>query len=82
MLVDKPSLCGKQFLYAGGVRGGKARLESDQMSRKALPCKACVEHPKGTCFGGGTSETFLFYAYRSLSKKPSVSVTLPFRSIC
>ena len=20
------------------------------MSRKALPCKACVEHPKGTCF--------------------------------
>ena len=27
----------------GGARGGKARLESDQMSRKALPCKACVE---------------------------------------
>ena len=49
-LVDKPSLCGKQFLYAGGARGGKARLELDQMSRKALPCKACVEHPKGTCF--------------------------------
>ena len=42
-LVDKPSLCGKQFLYAGGARGGKARLELDQMSRKALPCKACVE---------------------------------------
>ena len=49
-LVDKPSLCGQRFIYAGGVRGGKARLESDQMSRKALPCKACVEHPKGTCF--------------------------------
>ena len=49
-LVDKPSLCGQRFLYAGGARGGKARLESDQMSRKALPCKACVEHPKGTCF--------------------------------
>ena len=42
-LVDKPSLRDKQFLYAGGARGGKARLESDQMSRKALPCKACVE---------------------------------------
>ena len=28
---------------AGGARGGNARLESDQMSRKALPCKACVE---------------------------------------
>ena len=42
-LVDKPSLCGKQFLYAGGARGGEARLESDQMSRKALSCKACVE---------------------------------------
>ena len=49
-LVDKPSLWGQRFLYAGGARGGKARLESDQMSRKALPCKACVEHPKGTCF--------------------------------
>ncbi len=49
-LVDKPSLCGQRFIYAGGARGGKARLESDQMSRKALPCKACVEHPKGTCF--------------------------------
>ena len=42
-LVDKPSLCGQRFIYAGGARGGKARLESDQMSRKALPCKACVE---------------------------------------
>ena len=41
--VDKPSLCGQRFFYAGGARGGKARLESDQMSRKALPCKACVE---------------------------------------
>ena len=49
-LVDKPSLWGQRFIYAGGARGGKARLESDQMSRKALPCKACVEHPKGTCF--------------------------------
>ena len=49
-LVDKPSLCGQRFIYAGGARGGKAHLESDQMSRKALPCKACVEHPKGTCF--------------------------------
>ena len=28
---------------AEGARGGKALLESDQMSRKALPCKACVE---------------------------------------
>ena len=37
-------------MSAGGARGGKARLELDQMSRKALPCKACVEHPKGTCF--------------------------------
>ena len=34
----------------GELEGGKARLELDQMSRKALPCKACVEHPKGTCF--------------------------------
>ena len=42
-LVDKHSPYDKQFLYAGGARGGKARLESDQMSRKALPCKACVE---------------------------------------
>ena len=42
-LVDKPSLWGQRFFYAGGARGGKARLESDQMSRKALPCKACVE---------------------------------------
>ena len=42
-LVDKPSLCGQRFIYAGGARGGKAHLESDQMSRKALPCKACVE---------------------------------------
>ena len=42
-LVDKPSLRGQRFFYAGGARGGKARLESDQMSRKALPCKACVE---------------------------------------
>ena len=42
-LVDKPSLWGQRFIYAGGARGGKARLESDQMSRKALPCKACVE---------------------------------------
>ena len=41
--VDKPSLWGQRFFYAGGARGGKARLESDQMSRKALPCKACVE---------------------------------------
>ena len=41
--VDKPSLCGQRFFYAGGARGGKARLESDQMSRKALPRKACVE---------------------------------------
>ncbi len=49
-LVDKPSLWGQRYFYAGGARGGKARLESDQMSRKALPCKACVEHPKGTCF--------------------------------
>ena len=40
---DKPSLWGQRFFYAGGARGGKARLESDQMSRKALPCKACVE---------------------------------------
>ena len=43
LLVDKPSLWGQRFIYAGGARGGKARLESDQMSRKALPCKACVE---------------------------------------
>ena len=43
LLVDKPSLWGQRFFYAGGARGGKARLESDQMSRKALPCKACVE---------------------------------------
>ena len=49
-LVDEPSLWGQRFIYAGGARGGKARLESDHMSRKALPCKACVEHPKGTCF--------------------------------
>ena len=42
-LVDKHSPYDKQFIYAGGTRGGKARLESDQMSRKALPCKACVE---------------------------------------
>ena len=42
-LVDKPSLRGQRFFYAGGARGGKARLESDQMPRKALPCKACVE---------------------------------------
>ena len=49
-LVDKPSLWGQRVIYAGGARGGEARLESDQMSRKALPCKACVEHPKGTCF--------------------------------
>ena len=49
-LVDKPSLWGQRFIYAGGARGGKARLELNQMSRKALPCKACVEHPKGTCF--------------------------------
>ena len=42
-LVDKHSPYDKQFIYAGGARGGKARLESDQMSRKALPCKACVE---------------------------------------
>ena len=42
-LVDKPSLCGQRFIYAGGARGGKARLELNQMSRKALPCKACVE---------------------------------------
>ena len=49
-LVNKHSPDDKQFIYAGGARGGKARLESDQMSRKALPCKACVEHPKGTCF--------------------------------
>ena len=27
----------------GGAQGGKARLELDQMSRKALLCKACVE---------------------------------------
>ena len=26
---------------AGGARGGEARLESNQMPRKALPCKAC-----------------------------------------
>ena len=32
----------QSVIYAGGARGGKARLESDQMSRKALPCKACV----------------------------------------
>ena len=43
-------LAWQSVIYAGGARGGKARLESDQMSRKALPCKACVEHPKGTCF--------------------------------
>ena len=42
-LVDKHSPYDKQFIYAGGARGGEARLESDQMSRKALPCKACVE---------------------------------------
>ena len=42
-LFDKPSLWGQRFFYAGGARGGKARLELDQMSRKALPCKACVE---------------------------------------
>ena len=42
-LVDKPALWGQRFFYAGGARGGKARLELDQMSRKALPCKACVE---------------------------------------
>ena len=39
-LVDKPSLCGQRFIYAGGARGGKASLESDQMSRKDLLCKA------------------------------------------
>ena len=27
----------------GELEGGKARLELNQMSRKALPCKACVE---------------------------------------
>ena len=41
--VEKASLWGRRFIYAGGARGSKARLESDQMSRKALPCKACVE---------------------------------------
>jgi len=33
----------RQFFCAGGARGGEARLEWDQMSRKALLCKACVE---------------------------------------
>ena len=47
--VDKPSLWGQRFFYAGGARGGKARLESDQMSRKALPCKACVERSDYFC---------------------------------
>ena len=32
--------CGKPY-GAGGPRGGEARLESNQMPRKALPCKAC-----------------------------------------
>ena len=48
-LVEKPSLWGQRFIYAGGARGGKARLESDQMSRKALPCKACVERSDYFC---------------------------------
>ena len=63
----------------GGARGGKARLESDQMSRKALPCKACVEHPTGTCFasrreatifvpqGGTKITTFFRNAFPSVS---------------
>ena len=33
LLVDKPLPCVQSFFLTGGVRGGKARLESDQMPR-------------------------------------------------
>ena len=61
-LVDKPSLWGQRFFYAGGARGGKARLELNQMSRKALPCKACVERSDYFRAAGRHKITTLFQA--------------------
>ena len=46
----------------GELEGGKARLELDQMSRKALPCKACVERSDYFRAEGCTKITTLFQA--------------------
>ena len=50
-LVDKPSLWGQRFFYAGGARGGKARLESDQISECRYSAKSASMLPSGalTC---------------------------------
>ena len=42
-------LAWQSVIYAGGARGGKARLELNQMSSKALPYKACVERSDYFC---------------------------------
>ena len=80
-LSINPLYAASSSFTQGELEGGKARLESDQMSRKALPCKACVEHPKGTCFAARSD---YFCAARRqknndiifrLSKKPEVFST-------
>ena len=42
-LVEKPKSVLSSCKNAGGARGGEARLELDQMPRKALRGKACGE---------------------------------------
>ena len=80
-LVDKPSPCGPRFFYAGGARGGKARLESDQMSRKALPCKACVEHPEGTCFAARSDFRRFFFTIQTLYSFVTMGMIMGLRRV-
>ena len=41
--VEKLNYALRSYKNAGGARGGKARLELNQMPRKALRSKACGE---------------------------------------
>ena len=53
---------------AGGARGGKARLESDQMPRKALPHKACGERSEDFPAAESRESNGIFQAVKKLTR--------------
>ena len=51
------------------------------MSRKALPCKVCVEHPKGTCFAARSDFRRFFFTIQTLYSFVTMGMIMGLRRV-
>jgi len=58
----------KRSDLAGELEGAAARLESDRMPRKALPCKAFGEQSEDFCAACGTKVTAFFQPVKTVRR--------------